>query len=218
MQTESTHLPDTDVDGSQTPASPEISPPVSDVPPAPPARTTTQLLLARLPYLLLVLIVLAALALRLTGVNWDADSRLHPDERFLTGIVAAIGRPENLTEEARGACPDQAQIYEYFNTACSVFNPNNVNVGSYAYGTLPLYIVRGVAVLVSQVNPGGLENPQLWTSYEYIHLVGRSVDAIADTLVVLLLAYAGGLLWMRKMAEGQPLPRFLGPTARAGAR
>lgn len=37
-------------------------------------------------------------------------------------------------------------------------------------------------------------------------------------LVFLLFAYAGGLLWMRKMAEGKPLPRFLGPDARAGAR
>ena len=37
-------------------------------------------------------------------------------------------------------------------------------------------------------------------------------------LIVLLMAYAAGLLWMRKMAEGKPLPRFLGPAARAGAR
>ena len=37
-------------------------------------------------------------------------------------------------------------------------------------------------------------------------------------LVVLLAAFAGGLLWMRKMTEGKPLPRFLGSTARAGAR
>ncbi len=37
-------------------------------------------------------------------------------------------------------------------------------------------------------------------------------------LLFLLGAYAGGLLWMRKMAEGKPLPRVLGPTARAGAR
>ena len=37
-------------------------------------------------------------------------------------------------------------------------------------------------------------------------------------LVVLLGAYAAGLLWMRKMTEGKPLPRFLGPAARAGAR
>ena len=37
-------------------------------------------------------------------------------------------------------------------------------------------------------------------------------------LVFLLVAYAAGLLWMRKMAEGKPLSRFLGPDARAGAR
>jgi Flp pilus assembly protein TadB len=37
-------------------------------------------------------------------------------------------------------------------------------------------------------------------------------------LLVLLTAYAGALLWMKKMAQGQPFPRFLGPQARAGAR
>lgn len=36
-------------------------------------------------------------------------------------------------------------------------------------------------------------------------------------LVLLLAAYTAGLYWMRKMADGAPLPRFLGPTARAGA-
>jgi len=51
---------------------------------------------------------------------------------------------------------------------------------------------------------------------DYIAPYGTPVGQVV--LVVLLLAYAGGLLWMRKMAEGQPLPRFLGPTARAGAR
>jgi len=37
-------------------------------------------------------------------------------------------------------------------------------------------------------------------------------------LLVLLTAYAGALLWMKKMAQGQPFPRFLGPQARAGAQ
>ncbi|NLD78533.1 MAG: hypothetical protein GX643_17935 [Acidimicrobiales bacterium] len=37
-------------------------------------------------------------------------------------------------------------------------------------------------------------------------------------LLALLTAYAAGLLWMRRMAEGDPFPRFLGPQARAGAR
>jgi len=51
---------------------------------------------------------------------------------------------------------------------------------------------------------------------DYIAPYGTPIGQVV--LVVLLLAYAGGLLWLRKMAEGKPLPRFLGPTARAGAR
>lgn len=145
----------------------------------------------RAPGVLLVLILVLALALRLTGIGWDADSRLHPDERFLTGIVSAIGKPENLTEPARAGCPDEQYYYHYFNTDCSVYNPDNVNVGSFAYGTLPLYIVRAAAQVVERVNPGGLENPQAWSSYDYIHYVARGVDAIADTLVVLLVFLIG---------------------------
>lgn len=36
-------------------------------------------------------------------------------------------------------------------------------------------------------------------------------------LVFLLSLYAAGLWWMRRMAHGEPLPRFLGADARAGA-
>src|SRR5690606_4561732 len=36
-------------------------------------------------------------------------------------------------------------------------------------------------------------------------------------LVLLLSLYALGLLWMRRMAQGKPIPRVLGAHARAGA-
>src|SRR5690606_40422997 len=92
---------------------------------------------------------------------------------------------------ARARCPEQEFAYHYFNTNCSVYNPDNVVVGSYAYGTLPLFIVRWAAQLAAQINPGGLENPQMWMSYDYIHVVGRTVNSIADTLVVLLVFLIG---------------------------
>ena len=148
--------------------------------------------------LLLIAILLIALTLRLTGVGWDDDSRLHPDERFMTDVASRIGNPDHLTDEARARCPEQEFAYHYFNTNCSVYNPDNVVVGSYAYGTLPLFIVRWAAQLAAQINPGGLENPQMWMSYDYIHVVGRTVNAIADTLVVLLVFLIGRQLFGTK--------------------
>ena len=51
---------------------------------------------------------------------------------------------------------------------------------------------------------------------DYVAPYGTPVGQVV--LVFLLAAYAGGLLWMRKMADGKALPRFLGPQARADAR
>jgi YYY domain-containing protein len=145
--------------------------------------------------LALIAILLVALALRLTGVGWDDDSRLHPDERFMTDVVSRIGNPDNLTEEARARCPEQEFVFDYFNTDCSAYNPDNVVTGSYAYGTLPLFIVRWAAHIAAQLNLSGLEEPQMWLTYDYIHLVGRVVNAVADTLVVLLVFLIGKRLF-----------------------
>ncbi len=143
------------------------------------------------PALLLVLVVLMGLTLRLTGVNWDDNTRLHPDERFMTDILTRIGNPDNLLDEARNRCPDPESAFEYFNTDCSIWNPDNINAGTYAYGTLPLYMVYEAAQITARINPGGLDKPQLWTRYDYAYLVGRVIDAFADTLVIVLIFLIG---------------------------
>src|SRR3972149_7136593 len=84
--------------------------------------------------LLLVLVLLAAAYLRLTGIDWDEDHPLPPDERFLTGVVASLESVDNLGE--------------YFDTANSSLNPNNRGHGFFVYGTLPIFIVRYVAEAV----------------------------------------------------------------------
>jgi hypothetical protein len=50
----------------------------------------------------------------------------------------------------------------------------------------------------------------------YIEPYGTPVGQV--TLGILLTAYIGALVWMRRMAQGKPLPRFIGATAKAGAR
>ena len=73
---------------------------------------------------------------------------------------------------------------------------------------------RGSARLVTLFSVGVLAI--LAFTGDYIAPYATPVGQVV--LVALLLAYAAGLAWMRKMAEGKPLPRFLGPAARVGAR
>jgi len=108
---------------------------------------------------LLVLILAAGAYFRFTGLNWDESQHLHPDERFLTMVASSIKPVEN--------------IGEYFDTAKSSLNPNNRGYGFYVYGTLPLFIVRGIADLINQ------------TGYDQIFLVGRALSGFFDLLTIL---------------------------------
>lgn len=105
-------------------------------------------------YVALALILVLGGVFRFTGINWDDDKHLHPDERFLTMVSSAITLPSS--------------IGEYFDTAESPMNPYNKNFGSFVYGTAPLFIVRVTAELVRQ------------TEYWNIHLVGRVMSALFD--------------------------------------
>lgn len=151
------------------------------------------------PLWLVLGVMFIAFTFRFVGVNWDDHSHLHPDERFLTSMAANVGEAERLTGEAVARCPEREDdpqiIYDYFNTQCSVYNPNNVALGSFAYGTLPLYTVRITAQFAADVNFGNLDEPEDWTSYDFIHFVGRTLNALADTISVLFVYLIGWRLF-----------------------
>lgn len=107
--------------------------------------------------LLLFVLILGAY-FRFTGLNWDNSQHLHPDERFLTMVATSIQPVKS--------------IGEYFDTAQSSLNPNNRGHGFYVYGTLPLFIVRGIADAINQ------------TGYDEIFLVGRTISGLFDLLTV----------------------------------
>jgi YYY domain-containing protein len=110
--------------------------------------------------ILLAGILMIGAYFRFIGMNWDQDLHLHPDERFLTMVSSAVSSVKN--------------VGQFFNTAQSTLNPNNVGYGFFVYGTFPLFIVRYAAELVD------------WTGYSQIHIVGRYLSGLVDLLSVLL--------------------------------
>jgi len=162
---------------------------------------------------LLLAIMLLGGYFRFVGLNWDDFTHLHPDERFLTGVASAIGGGLSLTdeppeirqqryEECLAAYPDTSGIGGYFDARCSNLNPHNVGNGLYVYGTLPLFITRGVAEGVTSLSEIWARlhgdddyNGYVWTDYYGIHIVWRAMSALAEMGVIVLVFLIGAKLF-----------------------
>lgn len=121
---------------------------------------------------LLVLLPILALALflRLEGISWDEGFLFHPDERQILVTVDQLSFPWP---------PDWGLLL----SPQSPWNP-----GFFAYGSLPLYLLRVVASLL------GLLNPDL-ASLHSSYLVGRALSALFDVGSVYLLYRLGKALY-----------------------
>lgn len=118
---------------------------------------------------LIIVILFIGACFRFTGVNWDGDYHLHPDERFLTMVEGAISPVENLKQ--------------YFDPSISTLNPNNYGYSFYVYGTFPIFLVRYIGELIGQ------------TGYDKIHLVGRVVSGVFDLGTILFIYLIGKKLY-----------------------
>lgn len=123
--------------------------------------------------LVLALILAAALALRLVGLDWDKGHGIHPDERFLRMVLNDIRWPKSIAE--------------YFNTAQSPLNPRNKNFTFWVYGELPLFLVHRLGDLLHK------------SGYGQIHLVGRAVSALIDVGSVLVIYFLGKRLYSKRV-------------------
>lgn len=99
----------------------------------------------------LFIILFVALILRLFGINWDDGWHLHPDERMLIMVAEKIDFFSNLD-------PD------FFN-----------------YGSLPVYLLKGTADLVSFFSRTPPPN------YNSMLQVGRTLSVLFDCLTVLFI-------------------------------
>ncbi len=124
-----------------------------------------------------VLALAAAAALRFYGLNWDDGHWLHPDERQIYFLVLNLDWPHSLDEALSPSSP---------------LNPH-----FFAYGSLPIYLLRMVYGLLLPLWPalrGGGD----------LHLVARPLAALAD-LGTVYLSYCLALkLWHARGGEQQP--------------
>ena len=142
-----------------------------------------------LSVVLLLPVLLLAAYFRFTGLDWDANYHLHPDERFLT-IVATQLRPvsDPLT---------------YLRSSESTLNPYNAGQGFYVYGNFPMTVTRYAAEwangLCSALAPAEGQPPgpciYNFTAYDGVHLLGRFLSGLVDLFSVLLTFFIGRRLY-----------------------
>jgi YYY domain-containing protein len=118
----------------------------------------------------LVAIILVGAYFRFTGLGWDDNQHLHPDERFMTSVADGIRL---------------VGLADYFDTDKSTMSP--FSYGSYTYGMLPLFLTRIVGEAVKQAD------------YDHIVLVGRALSGIFDLAAVLGLFFLGARFYNRRV-------------------
>ncbi|RLD02721.1 MAG: hypothetical protein DRI56_13710, partial [Chloroflexota bacterium] len=118
----------------------------------------------------LMVILLLAAALRLCGINWDGNSFLHPDERWILMVVEGLGRPDSWSE---------------FFSVNSPLNPK-----FFAYGSFPLYLLKIVQVSAQVFHRSALS---LW----HLKLFGRVLSVVFD-LGTVVVVYQLGKRWKDK--------------------
>ncbi len=145
-----------------------------------------------MPVLLILLgILLMGGYFRFVGLNWDAFTHLHPDERFLTLVTAKL-EPET-------------SFLGYLRTSTSQLNPYNHGEGLFVYGNFPMTVTFYVSEWANKLQPrlceGGLINAESvlctsnLTAYDGIHFIGRIMSASVDLLAVLFTFMIGRRLY-----------------------
>jgi YYY domain-containing protein len=124
--------------------------------------------------LILAAAVLAGGALRLFNLNWDQGYLFHPDERMILMTINGLTLP-------------WPPNWDLLLSPASPLNPH-----FFAYGSLPLYLLKAVAHVLAFFQPN-------LSDFDHIRLVGRGISAIFDTGLILLVFVLGKRLFDRRV-------------------
>jgi YYY domain-containing protein len=135
--------------------------------------------LALLP---LLLVLLLGGVFRFTGLNWDENQHLHPDERFLTDVANRLQPVDNPLD--------------YLRPSVSTLNPYNAGIPTYVYGNFPMTVTRYVGGWVQEACVAlSLDCAYRYDSYDGIHLVGRVLSGLLDLVSVFFIFLIGRRLY-----------------------
>ncbi len=121
---------------------------------------------------LLILIILLGAFFRLYGLNWDQGYHLHPDERAIVLFCLPIHLPSTVSELLSPQSP---------------LNPH-----FFAYGSLPMYLLKTVAVILIPFFP-------TVASYDQINLLGRFLSVIFDMGTLFIIFFLGKKLFSKQI-------------------
>jgi Dolichyl-phosphate-mannose-protein mannosyltransferase len=151
---------------------------------------------------LLGLILVVALALRWTGIDWDGYHHYHPDERYITWVATTIEWPSSL---AVALDPTQSPLnpfYWYPDAASQGIEVLQDEARDFAYGHVPLYLgvaatrlVERLAAPVQAVLPADwlvtadIFNARDAVEFRHLTAVARALTGLFDagTIAVIFL-------------------------------
>lgn len=123
--------------------------------------------------LILVFVLMLGFLLRIYNINWDGSCCQHPDERAIIIFTLPLSFPKNIND---------------FLLPTSTLNPH-----FFAYGNLPLYLLKGASSIAAGINP------ELIT-YSKMDLVGRGISVLADVITIFIIFKITLLLFDKKTA------------------
>ena len=135
---------------------------------------------------LVLLVLLVGAYFRFSGLDWDGNHHLHPDERFLTIVASSLH-----------SVPDPLS---YLHTSESTLNPYNFGQTFYVYGNFPMTVTR----LVAEGTNWACNYLAEWnlsacaysfTAYDGVHLLGRFLSGLMDLVSIFFTFLIGRRLY-----------------------
>lgn len=160
----------------------------------------------------LVLILVSAAALRLTGLDWDGFQHHHPDERYITWVATTIDFPSLRSNDWAAQWRPETSTFNPFRWPPGAASEGIVVLQDqprdFAYGHLPLYLGVLATRLVERIAPLLIPHlPPDWPltadvlngaeriEFHHLAVVGRALTALFDVGTVLFTFFIGRRLY-----------------------